>query len=273
MHDLPTSGIALCALVFLLGLKHGFDADHLAMINGLTRCNGAARRPFARWCGALFSLGHGAVVLAVVLAVQLPGRLAPGASRWAAPQWLETAGAWTSIALLLALGTLNLRAALAAAPGAMVSPIGLRSRWLGRLAGAGHPLAVAGVGALFAISLDTIGQALLFALAGADSGSGALAPALAALFTLGMLATDAVNGLWVSRLLERADAAAAAASRWMALAIGGVSVLAAGLGAARLLWPAMPAWNAGAAVVAAMLASHAMALLLARRASRTPAPA
>ena len=39
MHDLPTDWGALCALVFLLGMRHGFDADHLATIDGLTRLN------------------------------------------------------------------------------------------------------------------------------------------------------------------------------------------------------------------------------------------
>ena len=69
MHDLPTEWSALCALVFLLGLKHGFDADHLATIDGLTRFNSRHLRPFARYCGALFSLGHGVVVVAIAIAV------------------------------------------------------------------------------------------------------------------------------------------------------------------------------------------------------------
>ena len=34
----------LVALAFVLGLKHGMDADHLATIDGLTRCNAAAGR-------------------------------------------------------------------------------------------------------------------------------------------------------------------------------------------------------------------------------------
>ena len=34
MHDLPANWRALCAIVFLLGLKHGFDAGHLATIDG-----------------------------------------------------------------------------------------------------------------------------------------------------------------------------------------------------------------------------------------------
>ncbi len=51
MHDLPTEWSALAALVFLLGLKHGFDADHLAAIDGLTRHNTRHGRGFARSCG------------------------------------------------------------------------------------------------------------------------------------------------------------------------------------------------------------------------------
>ena len=45
MDSLPTSWPALAGLVFLLGLKHGFDADHLATIDGLTRVNSRADRP------------------------------------------------------------------------------------------------------------------------------------------------------------------------------------------------------------------------------------
>ena len=39
MDALPATWTALCALAFVLGLKHGFDADHLATIDGLTRYN------------------------------------------------------------------------------------------------------------------------------------------------------------------------------------------------------------------------------------------
>jgi len=35
---------SLLILTFVLGMKHGFDADHLATIDGLTRYN-ARRRP------------------------------------------------------------------------------------------------------------------------------------------------------------------------------------------------------------------------------------
>lgn len=54
---------ALCALALILGIKHGFDADHLATIDGLARCNAARSPRAARLSGALFSSGHGLVVL------------------------------------------------------------------------------------------------------------------------------------------------------------------------------------------------------------------
>ncbi|HEX6829121.1 MAG TPA: nickel transporter, partial [Burkholderiales bacterium] len=68
METLPNDWMALLALVFTLGLKHGLEADHLVAIDGLTRYNAIARPRIARWCGTLFSLGHGAVVVAVALA-------------------------------------------------------------------------------------------------------------------------------------------------------------------------------------------------------------
>ena len=127
MTALPADGLALVLLVFVFGVKHGFDADHLATIDGLTRFNARANPRWARFCGTLFSLGHGAVVVAIALAVSLLSR------HWTTPEWLEVSGAWISIGFLTLLGVLNLRAVLAAEAHEMVQPVGLKGRWLGRL--------------------------------------------------------------------------------------------------------------------------------------------
>jgi high-affinity nickel-transport protein len=265
MHELPTEWTALCALVFLLGLKHGFDADHLASIDGLTRYNARIGRCFARYCGALFSLGHGVVVIAIALMV------GAASERWDAPQWLEQFGAWTSILFLTAIGVVNLHAVLSATPGEVVAPVGLKGRLLGRLNRASHPLSVALVGALFALSFDTISQSALFALTAAQFGGVSHALFLGLLFVLGMLVTDGINGLWISRLIARADQLACIASRVMSLAVSGVSLLVAGLGVAKLALPAVDAWSEGkelvfgAIVMATIALSFGAALLLARR--------
>ena len=265
MHDLPTEWSALAALVFLLGLKHGFDADHLAAIDGLTRHNTRHGRGFARSCGALFSLGHGAIVVAIALAVGL------ASERWTAPGWLEVSGAWVSIAFLTLIGIVNLRAVLAAAPHEVVAPVGIKGRFLGRLNQAARPWSVALVGSLFALSFDTVSQSALFALTATQFGGIGHALALGLLFVLGMLVTDGVNGLWISRLIARADQVAVFASRVMSLAVSGVALLVAAFGAARLALPSVDGWSDGkevafgALVVSLIGISYLVARNLARR--------
>lgn len=201
--------MSLVALVFVLGLKHGLDPDHLVAIDGFVRT--AKRDEMRRWCGLFFSLGHGVVVTLTAVSVALV------AAAWQAPRWLEDSGALISICVLTLLGVANMAVALRASAGRPVAPVGLRSRWLpARLAQASHPAVIAAVGAAFAISFDTISNALLFSVA---SGWG-LAALLGAIFTAGMVTTDALNGLWIARLVRRADERAARASRMMSVAIG-----------------------------------------------------
>jgi len=277
---LPADALLLCATVFLLGLKHGLDADHLAAIDGLTRLQRREGQALARWCGALFSLGHGAVVIGVALAVSLLQR------HWQAPGWLEATGSWISIALLLLLGVANLRSLLGSAAGQPVAPVGLRSRWLGplfeRWLQAGRAWAVAGVGALFAVSFDTVSQAALFALAANGFGASALpaAAGLGALFLIGMLVTDALNGWWVARLLDRADRLALIASRVMGAGVALLSIAVAAFALSRKASQALDGWADaqgllfGCLALGLMALSFGLAWLLAQAAAdpRTPQP-
>jgi high-affinity nickel-transport protein len=270
MQAMPADWGALCALVLLLGLKHGFDADHLATIDGLTRFNAARRRAHAPWCGLLFSLGHGLVVLAFALVVALAG------ARWQVPGWLEPAGAWLSFGFLTLIGVLNLRAVLRARKDEVLMPVGIKGRFLGRLVRSGGPVTVAAVGGLFALSFDTVSQAALFTLAGLQWGGMGHALGLAGLFGAGMVATDTLSGLWIARLVARADQLAAIASRVMGLAVAGVSLLVAGLAAAHSLVPALVGLTGGRelapglVVCTLMAASYLCARWLARN---RPVPA
>ncbi len=267
LQALPTDWTTLATLAFLLGLKHGFDADHLATIDGLTRHGSRIGASHARWSGALFSLGHGAIVLMVAMLV------GTATTHWQTPAWLQATGVWISIFFLALLGVLNLRAVITAAPEAIVAPIGIKGRFFGRLVSTSNPFAVAGVGALFALSFDTISQAALFALAGGQFGGVGYALALALLFLLGMLVTDALNGLWISRLIARADELARIASRVMGLAVASVSLLIAAFSATKLLLPRLDAWADGrelwfgAGVVAVVMAGFVLARIAARRAA------
>lgn len=265
MEQLPATWLALCALAFVLGVRHGFDADHLATIDGLTRHNARVNPRLSRTAGALFSLGHGVVVVLVAFAAS---SLSSG---WRTPAWLEVAGASVSVAFLFGLAYLNVRAVLIADPQSVVAPAGLRVRLLGRFLDIRRAWAVAAVGMLFAFSFDTVSQAALFALAAGRFGGVDHALFVAALFVLGMLAVDGANGLWIHRLIRKADRTAAIASRVMALAVAGISLAVGVLAVSRILVPALDAWVegrdlwVGAAVVAAALVAFGASMRMARR--------
>ena len=215
--------IALGALVFALGLRHGLDPDHLVAIDGLTRSSRS------KWTGFFFSLGHGIVVTLVGVVLAL------AATDWQPPAWLENFGAWVSIAILLALGVANLAVSLRTPQGARVQAVGLRGRWLvERLGGASHPMVVAAIGAAFAVSFDTLSHALLFSASGATAAGWLVAAALGLVFTTGMVITDALNGWWVARMIGSSDARG---SRWMSLTVALLCFGIAATGLAKLELP------------------------------------
>lgn len=213
-----TAGSA--ALTFVLGLRHGLDADHLAAIDSLTRWNSDARRPFAPWCGLLFTAGHSAVIVIASLSFTY------AAGHLDAPDWLGPLGALISALTLIFLGAINLRLASTARAHRASTAAGLRTALFSRLLRAPHWWQVASLGALFAVSFDAIAVALLFAATplpmanGAGLGAAALgAGTLALAFASGMLLVGTVNGLWVMRLLRRSGGSSAEASRIFTLAI------------------------------------------------------
>jgi high-affinity nickel-transport protein len=261
--ELAREFLGLAAVVLLLGVRHGFDADHLAAIDGLASHNAVERPGLARLSGVLFSLGHGVVVVAVALGVSLL------AEAWHAPQWLEATGLWISVSLLLLLAFVNV-AGVVKTPGHEVARVvGWRSAVFARVLHAGHPLTVLGVGAMFALSFDTISQAALFAVTAAAYGGWRPALVLGLLFTAGMLLTDGINGWLIWRLIRRSDRTARVASRAVALAVSGVGVLTAALALATRFVPAVQLWADGkelwfgAAVLAIVLASFAIGQRLA----------
>lgn len=224
MSELPADAFALATLVFLFGVRHGFDPDHLVAIDGLARSSG-------RWCGLFFSLGHGVVVTLIGIVVALL------AADWRAPAWLEQLGIFISVGVLAALGVANLLAG---------KPVGLRGHWWSeRLSRASHPVMIAGIGAAFALSFDTISHALLFSLTGATLAGWAFAGLLGILFTAGMALTDTLNGWWVARI---------ATSRALSVAIAVLCLILAAAGLARV--SLAPAPVVSAMTLAILLATY-----------------
>ena len=87
------------------------------------------------------------------------------------------------------------------------------------------------IGALFALSFDTLSLTVLFAIAASSMA--------------GMVVTDGLSGWWMEKLLRRAGERAAAASRAMVCVIGALSIGVGALGALKYLHPHATAFYEG----------------------------
>jgi high-affinity nickel-transport protein len=215
---------AVAFSVFILGLRHGADPDHLAAIDNLTRNGLSVRSKLSRFAGALFAGGHSVMVLSIAALAGLLG------SRISAHRDLfETIGTWVSIATLFAIAGLNLRQLALNRAGAIA---GFKTALLPKaLRAATNPLAAIPIGLLFGFGFDTSSQVAAYALA-FGSGGGLLAGlAIGLAFSLGMTVTDTLDSILVFKLCSRQPLELFRATRvWIAA----VTVLALFVGAYEL---------------------------------------
>ena len=104
---LSLSGLVL---MFVLGLRHGLDPDHIACIDGLTWRALNHQHEHAAWIGTLFAIGHGLLVTAIAMGVSQLTRSIN------VPDPVVLVFGWVPTALLLLVGTLNLRLMLSPDP-------------------------------------------------------------------------------------------------------------------------------------------------------------
>ena len=95
------------------------------------------------------------------------------------------------------------------------------------------------LGALFALSFDTLALTATFSVAASGLGGWQAAAVLGLPFMAGMALTDGINSFWVARLLKRADRRARVVSRFVGPMIVKLSFLVALFG---LLVPATSGW-------------------------------
>ena len=108
-------GIGVSVLAYTLGLRHAFDADHIAVIDNTTRREISDRqgtgkpRPFC--FGYFFSLGHSTVVVAMGIAIVVAEKLVLGQlvnSNSPLERFGTLFGTLISASFLFLIGSLNL---------------------------------------------------------------------------------------------------------------------------------------------------------------------
>jgi high-affinity nickel-transport protein len=204
-------------LMFVLGLRHGLDPDHIAIIDNVVFRTAEARPRLAPWTGTLFAVGHSISVAVVAVGVSFL------AGAFALPGWTAAAVDTAVIALLLLVGTMNLSALLRRDK---YIPAGWRSRLLpSRLRASTHPGAVIAIGIIFGLVFDTATQAAAWGAAATAAGGTLGALSIAAAFAVGMITADTIDSQIVARLLRRASAGSAAKVERYRRAVGWIVVV------------------------------------------------
>ncbi len=204
------AGLGLVA--YVLGLRHGFDADHIAAIDNTTRKLVYDGKP-PLTVGTWFSLGHSTVVCGLIVLLVFLTDLV----RRAIPTLQSTGavvGTLVSGAVLLTLGVINLvivaevyRTFRRARAGAFdeseyereLGRRGLLYRSFRRLfAGVREPWQIYPIGLLFGLGFDTATEVTLIALSVGVGVTGTVPIAtvllLPLLFTCGMVLSDSADG-------------------------------------------------------------------------------
>lgn len=172
-------------LMLMLGLRHGFDPDHIAIIDGVSVRYATTKPLLAKWTGTLFAAGHGLVVTCIAVMISRFSH------SWNFPQSVWNILDWVPGLLLILVGFLNLRMLTAKKK---YSPKGWKMFFLpAKLKNSSHPLAIVLIGILFAMVFDTNTQAAAWAYTATSQLSTTNALLLGGSFSLGMIITDTLD--------------------------------------------------------------------------------
>ena len=212
-------GVGLGVTAYTLGMRHAFDADHIAAIDNTTRkLMGQDKRPLS--VGFWFSLGHSSVVF-VMVALLAFGVRALAAQLGNSQSSLQRAtGIWgtaVSGTFLILIGLINLAALIGilkvfrgmrrgefdeAAFDDQLDRRGLLNRILGKVTRAvTKPWHMYPVGLLFGLGFDTVTEVGLLVVAGGAAAANLpwwAVLTLPVIFAAGMSLLDTIDGSFMN---------------------------------------------------------------------------
>ncbi|GGS90262.1 HoxN/HupN/NixA family nickel/cobalt transporter [Streptomyces violaceus] len=214
-----TFGVGIGVTAYTLGMRHAFDADHIAAIDNTTRkLMGEGQRPLS--VGYWFSLGHSSIVFVLAFLLTLGVKTLAGPVRHdgsALHNVIGLIGTTVSGTFLYLIAAVNLvilagiwkvfRAMRSgrydeAALEEQLDKRGFMNRLLGRvMKSVSKPWQMYPLGILFGLGFDTATEIALLVLAGSGAASGLPWYAilcLPVLFAAGMCLLDTVDGSFMN---------------------------------------------------------------------------
>jgi nickel/cobalt transporter (NiCoT) family protein len=211
-------GVGLGATAYLFGVRHAFDADHIAAIDNTTRkLMTDGQRPKA--VGFWFAMGHSTLVLVMAVLVMLGARVVGVLANGGSPtrHALGFAGTLASGLFLYLIAAMNIIAMIGISRAfgklrrgsysdeeleAALNDRGFLARLLRPIMNrVTRSIQIYPVGALFGLGFDTATEVALLALAGTGAAAGLPWYAVLVvplLFAAGMSLMDTLDGLFMT---------------------------------------------------------------------------
>lgn len=217
-HDLKLFVLSTISIMFLFGMRHALDVDHITAIDNLVRMHNVSKR--AKWVGTGFSLGHSSsIFLELVIIIYVVGSATGGKIDLLA-FWGSIVGA-TALAIIGGVNMISMKKWGRTGSAILASKIVTRTHFLGPVGSA------AITGLVFGFGFDTATQisALTVSAVATATVGVQVAMSLTVFFAIGMILVDTLDSIFVrsafSKILKTKT------FTYMSYALSGVALIVA----------------------------------------------
>jgi nickel/cobalt transporter (NiCoT) family protein len=217
-HDLKLFVLSTISIMFLFGMRHALDVDHITAIDNLVRMHNVSKR--AKWVGTGFSLGHSSsIFLELVIIIYVVGSATGGKIDLLA-FWGSIVGA-TALAIIGGVNMISMKKWGRTGSAILASKIVTRTHFLGPVGSA------AITGLVFGFGFDTATQisALTVSAVATATAGVQVAMSLTIFFAIGMILVDTLDSIFVrsafSKILKTKT------FTYMSYALSGVALIVA----------------------------------------------
>ncbi len=195
--ELLNTNLSALLILFILGLRHGLDPDHITVIDNYTYRLHENKNAWSRWVGTLFTLGHGVMVTLIALTLSYLK------NHFEVPSWVDFLLNWLPMVLLLVMGIGNIISLSQAKIGNSLS---IKKHLIPKFLDKNlNPFTVFLTGIIFGFIFDTSSQIAAFGLAVSGTHHWLFSVIGGLVFSIGLIFTGTIDSYLLSKLLKTFD--------------------------------------------------------------------
>lgn len=187
-------------ILFVLGLRHGLDPDHITVIDNFTYKLHQHKSKWSRWVGTLFTIGHGLMVILISVILSLLK------NNIEFPEWFNESLEWVPVVILLGMAISNTIILSNVNSGKQKTISGFRSCLLPKHSdNALNPFSIIVTGLIFGFIFDTSSQIAAFGITMSSSYQWIYAVLGGLVFSFGLILTGTCDSFLLNKLLKTFD--------------------------------------------------------------------